>query len=265
MYDRYSRRIHTLRVSVTDRCNLRCVYCMPAEGVRLLPHRDILSFEEISELVQVGARMGLSRVRLTGGEPLVRSGILTLVRMVADSPGIEDLSMTTNGTLLSQHAGPLRQAGIRRLNISLDTVDPEAYRRLTRGGDILHVLAGIEAARAAGFDPIKLNCVITESADEPDAQAVARYAGERGLSVQFIRRMDTTQGRFWPVTGGHGGDCPRCDRLRVSSDGFVYPCLFSDLRFSIRELGPETALRNAIDQKPASGQKSHNELHVIGG
>jgi cyclic pyranopterin phosphate synthase len=265
MYDRFDRRIHYLRISVTDLCNLRCVYCMPPEGVPRLRHGDTLSLEEIEELVRVAASLGIDRVRLTGGEPLVRRDILTLVKTIAAVDGIQDYAMTTNGTLLANVAGALRQAGMRRLNVSLDTVDPERYRQLTRGGDVARALAGIEAAMTAGFSPIKLNCVVRASPEEPDARAVGAYARERGLAVQFIRQMDTAAGKFWPVTGGNGGHCARCNRLRVSSNGLVYPCLLSDVSFSVRELGPERALRAAVAGKPVAGRSSRNAFYAIGG
>jgi len=238
---------------------------MPAEGVRLLRHEDILSFEEIKEVVCAGVGLGMDKVRLTGGEPLVRRDIVKLVEMVGRIGGIQDLAMTTNGTLLPGFAASLRRAGIRRVNISLDTVDPDRYRAITRGGDLASALAGVEAAIAAGFERIKLNCVVEESPEEPDARAVKAYADRQGLDIQFIRKMDTDAGRFWQVIGGDGGHCARCNRLRVSSDGFVYPCLFNDLRFSVRELGAEQAIRCAIEGKPAAGLRSRNKFYAIGG
>ena len=178
MYDRFNRRIHYLRLSVTDLCNLRCQYCMPAEGVQLLPHQDILTFEEMTDVVREAVDLGIDKVRLTGGEPLVRRGIIDLVRMIGQVPGIKDYAMTTNGSLLTEYARDLRAAGIQRLNISLDTVDPERYRQITRVGDLDRVLEGIEAARRVDFGQIKLNCVIQASSDEPDARQVAAFGKE---------------------------------------------------------------------------------------
>lgn len=265
MYDRFNRRIHYLRLSVTDLCNLRCQYCMPAEGVQLLPHQDILTFEEMTEVVREAVSLGIDKVRLTGGEPLVRRGIIDLVRMIGRVPGIKDYAMTTNGILLTESARDLRAAGIQRLNISLDTLDPERYREITRVGDLDKVLAGIEAARRAGFDQIKLNCVTEASSDEPDARQVAAFGRERGLEVRFIRQMDVNQGHFWQVQGGQGGHCTSCNRLRVSSDGKVYPCLFNDRAFDVRVLGIEEALRQAVEHKPESGQTSQNHFSRLGG
>ena len=155
---------------MTDRCNLRCVYCMPAEGVPLARHEDILSFEEIAEVTRTAVEMGVDKVRITGGEPLVRRGITRLVEMLAGIGGIRDLAMTTNGVLLAEFAAGLKQAGLGRTNVSLDTVDPQRYRRITRGGELTRALAGIDAAAAAGLTPVKLNCVVEESSCEPDAQ-----------------------------------------------------------------------------------------------
>ncbi|MFH0940104.1 MAG: radical SAM protein [Planctomycetota bacterium] len=273
MYDCFNRRINYLRVSVTDRCNLRCVYCMPGRGGsrtaptarEIIPHARILSLEEIRDAVAAGARLGIDKVRLTGGEPLVRNGIVDLVRMLAAIQGLNDLSMTTNGVLLARFARDLRNAGLQRVNISLDALDAARYAALTRGGRVSDVLEGIDAARDVGFMPIKINCVVAVDADEPDARAVAAYAAERGLEARFIRRMEPRAGRFSRVLGGDGGDCARCNRLRLSSDGLLVPCLFSDLAFSIRELGVEAAFRAAVAAKPERGLRSRRDLYSLGG
>src|SRR3990172_5910297 len=161
MIDRFGRAIDYLRISVTDRCNLRCRYCMPPEGVPLLQPKDILSFEEIAEVARSAVGLGVTKIRLTGGEPLVRRGIEVLVRMLAAIDGVADLAMTTNGLLLDQHAAALAAAGLRRVNVSLDAIDPQRYAAVTRGGDVHRVLAGINAARQAGLNPVKLNCVLS--------------------------------------------------------------------------------------------------------
>lgn len=266
MFDQYNRGIDYLRVSVTDRCNLRCVYCMPEAGVQFIPREEILSFEEICAVVVEAAGLGITRVRLTGGEPLVRKDIVTLVSMVAGIDEIKDLAMTTNGIRLSRFAEPLRKAGLHRLNISLDTLNAERYRTLTMGGDIEAVLAGIRAGEKAGFTRIKLNCVVERSSDEPDARAVADFVAVNGLEIQFIRRMSMAAGEFWPVEGGNGGHCWKCNRLRLTSNGFVRPCLFSDAEFSVRELGPREAILRAIREKPASGTVSRRgAFYAVGG
>lgn len=266
MIDRFGRRIDYLRVSVTDRCNLRCGYCAPPDGTPHLPRAEILTLEEIAEVVRAGAELGIRKVRLTGGEPLLRRGVVNLVRMLARVPGLDELAMTTNGTLLAHLAGPLAAAGLRRVNVSLDAIAPRRYADRTGGGDVRAVLAGIEAARAAGLAPVKLNCVVEESPGEPDARDVAAFAAAGGLDVRFIRRMDLAAGLFRPVHGGSGGDCPRCNRLRLTSNGIIRPCLFSDLGFSVRKLGPRAALEQAVAAKPAAGTAcAELSMQQIGG
>jgi len=266
MYDSYNRRIHYLRISVTDRCNLRCGYCMPKTVRSMVPHSDILSFEEIAGITRTCVGRGVDKVRITDGEPLVRRDIAVLVSMLSTIEGILDLAMTTNGTLLDKYAAPLAHAGLQRVNVSLDTVDPARYGEITCGGDLRDVLRGIEAARDAGLDPIKLNCVVNESAGEDDARQVAAYAGENGFEVRFIRRMNREEGRFWPVEGGTGGDCRICNRLRLTCDGRIFPCLFGDLCFNVRELGTEEALDRALHGKPRSGVScNYDGFNAIGG
>ncbi|HAN79741.1 MAG TPA: radical SAM protein, partial [Bacteroidales bacterium] len=224
MYDKFNRRIHYLRISVTDRCNYRCTYCMPAEGVKLMSHNDILSYDEILAFVTEAAKRGVDKVRLTGGEPLVRKGIEYLVEGIAKIPGITDFGMTTNGFYLAEKAQMLADAGLMRINISLDTMDPEEFKRITRLGNIEDVFRGIEAAKKAGLQPIKINCVIEKSEDEPNAQAVTKFCEENGLKIRYIRKMDLDKGEFWQVKGGEGGKCSTCNRLRLTADGKIRPC-----------------------------------------
>ena len=266
MIDRFGRTIDYLRISVTDRCNLRCRYCMPPEGVTLLRPEDILSFEEIVEVARSAVGLGVSKIRLTGGEPLVRRKIDRLVRMLAAIDGVDDLAMTTNSLLLDQHAVALATAGLRRVNVSLDAVDPQRYAAITCGGDVHRVFAGINAARQAGLNPVKLNCVLGLEGHDQDADDVAGFARREGLEVRFIRRMNLASGRFDVVEGGSGGDCPRCNRLRLTSDGQIRPCLFSDLSFNVRQLGAAEALARAVAEKPLAGSVCSNRtIHLIGG
>jgi len=266
MLDQFGRDITYLRISVTDRCNLRCRYCMPADGVTLISHDDILSFEEILSVVKSAVDLGITKVRITGGEPLVRKGIVTLVEQLSRIEKIHDLSMSTNGTLLEQFALLLKNAGLQRLNISLDSLNPTTYEHITRGGNVKDVLSGINAAKSAGFKQIKINAVIENSFNEPDALSVARFAEENGLAVQFIRRMDLHSGKFWRVSGGSGGECRICNRIRLSANGFILPCLFNERRFSVRSLGARTALKKAIENKPAEGNVNRTTyFYAIGG
>lgn len=266
MFDKYNRRISYLRVSVTDRCNLRCTYCMPCEGVKLLDHNDILTFEEITSTIKTGVESGIEKVRLTGGEPLVRKGIADLVAMLSKIEGIKDLSMTTNGQLLEKFAQPLADAGLRRVNVSLDTMDPQVYRQMSRGGEIEPVLKGIEAARKAGLLPIKINCVIQGTAQDKNAVDVAAFCTKNDLQIRYIHQMNLENGDFSVVEGGEGGDCSICNRLRLTANGMIKPCLFNDLEYNVRTLGPEEAFRLALGNKPACGTNSMlGKFYNIGG
>jgi len=266
VYDRFNRNINYLRISVTDRCNLRCTYCMPEEGIKLLRHEDILSFDEIRDFTELAVANGVTKVRITGGEPLVRKGIVTLVRMISGIKGIMDLSMTTNGVLLKHFAKDLRDAGLQRVNISLDTVDPDKFAVITRSGNLNDVFEGIDAAKAAGLLPIKINCVICESKEEIEAKKVMRYCKDNDLEIRYIRQMDLVKGHFSMVDGGTGGDCSVCNRLRLTSNGKLKPCLFSNTEFDIRKLGYGEAIKLAIELKPACGSVNETgAFYNIGG
>ncbi|MEI7500388.1 MAG: radical SAM protein [Bacteroidota bacterium] len=266
MYDRYNRQINYLRVSITDRCNLRCAYCMPSEGVKLLDHKEILSFEEIAEIIREAVFLGITKVRITGGEPLVRKGVVSLIEKIAAINGIQDFGLTTNGILLSSFAADLANAGLHRINISLDTTDPEKFRAITGGGDIQNVFEGIEAAKNAGLTPVKINCVVRNSSDEPDAMSVREYCLKHGLEARFIHEMSLADGCFTIVENGHGGDCVNCNRLRLTANGYIRPCLFNDIRFSIRELGIREALEQSAGKKPEKGSVNiTGGFHNIGG
>jgi len=187
--DRFNRDINYLRISVTDRCNLRCLYCLPKEGVSRIGHDDILRYEEIIRVVTIAARVGIAKVRITGGEPLVRRGITEFVASLQSLGVIDDISLTTNGILLDAFASPLFRAGIRRINVSLDSLEPEKYSYITQGGDLQAVLRGIETARAAGFSPIKINTVAIRGFNEEEVIAFARLTLELPYQVRFIELM----------------------------------------------------------------------------
>ena len=266
MLDRFNRKINYLRISVTDRCNLRCKYCMPEEGVKLFSHEEIIKYEEIIEFVKVAVGFGIDKVRITGGEPLIRKNISGLINSLSKISGINDLSITTNGILLSEQAQQLADSGLQRINISLDTTDSAKYKELTRGGDIKKVFEGIEAVKKTKLNPIKINCVIEKSVDELDAQLVKKYCKENNLEVRYIHRMNLFSGNYSVVEGGIGGSCVDCNRLRLSSNAILYPCLFNDLSFDIRKLGYENALKQAIEAKPECGTSSEkNKFYFLGG
>lgn len=197
---------------------------------------------------------------------MVRRGIVDLVRMIAEIDGINDLSMTTNAILMKQFAQPLWEAGLHRINVSLDTIDPEKFKTITRGGNISDVFEGLAEAKRAGFNPIKINCVIEKSSSEPDALSVKEYAKSQGYEVRFIPMMRLDKGIFGRVEGGEGGNCAACNRLRLTANGLVKPCLFSDLGYSVRVLGAKTAIEMAIGLKPESGTLNQNgKFYNIGG
>jgi cyclic pyranopterin phosphate synthase len=280
LVDSYERKIDYLRISISDRCNLRCRYCMPDEGIRLIPHESILTFEEIIRIVQVFSLSGITKIRLTGGEPLVRKGVVDLIRRLSQTKGIQDLSLTTNGVLLEQFAEPLAKAGLQRINVSLDTLRPDRFRYVTRRDVFQKVWSGIEKSLAVGLDPVKLNVVAIKGFNEDEIADFARLTRERPLHVRFIEYMPSGMGQSWnpddvltidriraeiehfsPLceekTGRQNGPaityrwrgapgtigfispvsrhfCEGCNRLRLTSDGKLRLCLFSDKEIDLR-------------------------------
>jgi cyclic pyranopterin phosphate synthase len=266
MYDSFNRKISYLRISVTDRCNLRCRYCMPPQGIKALNHKEILSYEEITSVVKTLVSFGINKIRLTGGEPLVRKGIENLIGMISALPGICEVTLTTNGVLLNDLAPSLAINGLSRVNISLDTINPERYRQITRGGDISHVIRGIDAALKAGIEPVKINCVINPGTNERELNDLQEFCRERNLELQYIRQMDLASGKFWSVEGGNGGNCRICNRVRLTANGNFIPCLFSEQEFNIRELGIVRAFQEAVESKPIRGKvNTKNKFYNIGG
>ena len=292
MHDGFGRRVEYLRISVTDKCNLRCVYCMPMGGLDWLPRADLLSYEEITDIVRVMAGMGLRRLRLTGGEPLVRRDLPSLVRMLAAVPGIEDIALSTNAVLLADAADALREAGVSRVNISLDSLQPARMDALSRrAGSSTGIFEGIAAAERAGFDPIKVNAVIMRGRNDDEIEDFARITAERPWHVRFIEVMPTGDnlgisadefvpatemlarleriGSLEPVAGPPGNGpatyfrfaggvgtvgvitpmshnyCERCNRMRLTADGQLRPCLFGEIQTNLRD-----ALRNGDPIQP---------------
>ena len=201
MLDRFGREIEYIRVSVTDRCNLRCTYCMPEEGVPPVPHAEILTFDEIERFCRIAAGLGISRIKLTGGEPLVRRGLPVLIGKLKRIPGVKQVTLTTNGTLLKEQIGSLTAAGLDAVNISLDTLDEERYRQVTRGGILDHVLEGLDAALAYPGLPVKINCVPLEDGTEEDLLRLAGLAEDRPVDVRFIEMMPIGYGRKFQNPG----------------------------------------------------------------
>ncbi len=197
LVDTFGRAHDNLRISVTDRCNIRCFYCMPERGVDFMEREEILSFEEIERFVRVAVRLGISKLRVTGGEPLVRKDLPVLIRKLAAIPGIRDLALTTNAVLLSELAKPLYEAGLRRINVHLDTLDGERFRQITRRNDLERALAGIETCLRLGYGPVKLNAVAVKGLTEPDVVPIARYCRERGIEPRFIEFMPLDAQQIW--------------------------------------------------------------------
>jgi cyclic pyranopterin phosphate synthase len=238
--DSFHRPISYLRVSVTDRCNLRCAYCVPPQGLQPLSAHEVLRYEEIIRIVKAARGLGITKVRVTGGEPLVRAGILDFIRMLAEVDGIEDIAMTTNGILLSKHAASLRQAGLKRVNVSLDTLRPDRFQQITRGGRLEDVLEGLMAAEEAGLSPLKINVVAMEGFNHDEVLDFARLTIERDWHVRFIELMPMGQGG---LEDGGREEAPRCLTADFRSlleagnimDGFLS---MAQIRELLRPLGP---------------------------
>jgi cyclic pyranopterin phosphate synthase len=203
LVDGFGRRHTNLRISVTDRCNIRCFYCMPAEGVVFRPRDELLSFEEIERIVRALAPLGIDKLRLTGGEPLVRADLPTLVRMLVAVPGVRDVALTTNGMLLDEQADAMHDAGLHRLNISLDTLSEEVFRQITRRPGLDRVLAGIAATQAAGFERIRLNAIAIRGLTEAEILPLARFARDRDLELRFIEFMPLDAEQHWTAGEEH--------------------------------------------------------------
>lgn len=306
MIDEYGREIDYIRISVTDRCNLRCVYCMPEEGVPSISHDEILRFDEITRICRVLAGKGFKKVKLTGGEPLVRKGILSLIKEIKAIDGIENVTVTTNGVLLEEMYGALADAGVDAVTVSLDTLDPEMYRRLTRRGELETVLRGLTLAMRENRIPLKINCVSVYGVREQELLKVAALARDNAVHVRFIEMMPIGMGReftfvgeeeirrmleeafgpaktyggvlgngparYWEFEGFKGKIgfisavshkfCSSCNRIRLTSDGFLKTCLQfdegADLRRILREGGSDEALAAAIDEAVGRKPLGHN-------
>ena len=323
MKDRLGRNIDYLRISLTDRCNLRCIYCMPEHGVESIPHSSILTLEEVSQAIECATKLGIKHIRFTGGEPTVRKGLIGLVERTARTPGIESVALTTNATLLPSMAKDLKAAGLARVNISLDTLDEQQYRFITRRGNLSDALAGIEAAFDSGLNPVKLNAVAVRSLNQ-NFLSFAKLTLHRPLHVRFIEympvgngedcggcgwgiedvipaeeilrtidgqaraiglgrlepadgkaptgwgparyyRLPNAQGTIGVISAVSNHFCKSCNRLRLTADGKIKPCLFSDTEYDIR-----TPLRQGTDEdmlqvfESALVHKPNSHEHRIG-
>jgi cyclic pyranopterin phosphate synthase len=321
--DSFQRPINYLRISVTDRCNLRCVYCMPVGGVEALSHDDILRYEEIETIARAAAELGIDKIRLTGGEPMVRGGLPDLVEMLAAIKGIDDISLTTNGTMLARGADLLKKAGLNRVNISLDSLKPDRFKAITRSdAELSDVLKGIEAAHKAGLEPVKLNTVVIPGVNDDEVLDFAQKTIDDGWHVRFIELMPVVAdmkdtpfvaasdmkktierlGKLEPCLPSVGNGpakyfklpnakgtvgfitpvsehfCFNCNRLRLTADGKLRPCLLSayevDLRGPLRagvdSEGLKKLIEEAVANKPhrhhiAEGDVPHRPFSQVGG
>jgi GTP 3',8-cyclase len=300
--DRFGRTIDYLRISVIDRCNLRCVYCTPEEGIDLIAHEEILSYEEMLEFSEAAVGLGIKSIRLTGGEPLIRRDFVGFVERLAKIPGLEDISITTNAILLEEFAEPLFKAGVRRVNIGIDTFNPDKFKKITRMGDVSRAVAGIKKALEIGMSPVKLNVVVMRGINDDFTQFV-EMAREYPVYIRFIEYMPVTNdlkneffvsgkeimerlasfgelmsadspagsgpsrkyyrfadsvGAFGQISAMTEHFCPECSRLRLTADGKIRLCLFSDYEIDVKSaLRPEfnrakmeELIRQAVDEKP---------------
>jgi GTP 3',8-cyclase len=311
--DLCGRSISYLRISVTDRCNYRCCYCMPPEGVSKQEHSEICSFEELCAMAEAAVKCGVTKLRVTGGEPLVRRGIVSFCKMLKNIPGVKELCLTTNGSLLPLLAFDLKAAGVDRLNISLDTLSPERFSQITRLGTLSDVLSGIKAAEVAGFENLKINCVLLGGINDDEISDFVELTKDKPYEVRFIERMPiglcASFGSFVPASrvlevcpalepmssegvakrykiNGYKGSvglitplsnefCPQCNRLRITADGKLKPCLHSDMEIPLRGLtgqALEDAICRGILAKPEHHHlkeegftQSHRAMNQIGG
>ncbi len=310
--DKYERIIDYMRISIIDRCNLRCIYCMPSDGIKPIGHKEILSHEEIIKIVGIAAGLGVRKIRLTGGEPLIRKNLAYLISSINSIEGIEDISLTTNGILLKRYARFLADAGLRRVNVSIDSFRPGRYSEITRGGDINNVLEGIREAEEAGLLPIKINIVPIRGFNDDEIEDFAKLTLTNSYHVRFIEFMPigakdiwsrekyisteeikervsaiaplfsvkarkSGPARYFRFEGAHGvvgfispithHFCNTCNRLRLTSDGKLRPCLFSeteiDLKSAMRcgasDEEIERLLRLSIEIKPERHSINHEK------
>ena len=302
MLDEHRRSIEYLRLSITDLCNLRCKYCMPEQGVKKHGHSDMLRVHELVEIVAAAAQCGIKKVRITGGEPLVHRGVVDICKGIREIPQIEELCLTTNGVLLQQYAGALKDAGVDRLNISLDTLREDRYARMTRCGSLSDVIKGFRAAKEAGFTHTKINTVLIGGFNDDEIADFVALTEDKPLEIRFIELMPLGESANWErrcflsldavrkacpalvYTGksgvaelyripGYRGNvglirpmshkfCSVCNRIRVTADGMLKPCLHSDVEISLRGLRGQalvSAIRQGILAKPT---EHHMEEHA---
>ena len=307
LVDALKRPVKDLRISVTDRCNFRCSYCMPLDEYEWIDKKEILTFEEITRLASIFVGLGVDKIRLTGGEPLVRQNLERLVSKISGLAGLKDLCLTTNGALLAEKVASLKEAGLRRVNISIDSLDPDKFKRITKRGDLAKVLEGIFAAKKHGLDPIKLNAVVERGVNDDDIIPLVEFSREHGFAIRFIEYMDVGNSNNWTsaklvskkeiieeihsryplkevgradesapsvdyeFVDGHGDVgviasvtepfCSSCTRVRLTADGKVVTCLFSQLGHDAKALLRGGASDDAIAEWLSSIWKQRTDRY----
>ena len=265
MLDSFNREINYLRVSVTDRCNLRCVYCMPEEGVVKKPHNEILSYEQIYNVVKEAAELGVKKVRITGGEPLVRKDIDSLVAMIRSVKKVETIAMTTNAVLLYNAAEKLKEAGLDSINISLDTLDSERYKHITRDGNLYDAMKGIKKASELGFQ-LKINVVIYDEKSKEELPLLREYADNLNAKIQTIQYYNINEQKLDSIDYDRPAKCKYCNRIRLLADGYLLSCLHSNIKFKVDFNDIRGSIIRCIEGKPENGAYSDVEsLSMIGG
>nr|WP_225445646.1 GTP 3',8-cyclase MoaA [Paenibacillus arenosi] len=310
--DNYNRIHNYMRISITDRCNLRCTYCMPEEGMTFLPNEQLMTDDEIVQIVRVAAKLGIRKIRLTGGEPLLRPNVVNLVQELSQVEGIEDLALTTNGLLLAKMAADLKKAGLKRVNISMDSLKPERFKQMTRGGNLERVLEAVERCTEVGLAPLKLNVVLMRGFNEDEWDDFIQYTIDHPITVRFIEYMpiggrqqgwkrdfisleERLKGSKWhdqaiPVDKPrHGGPaayyrlpgakgqfglihpvsdhfCDTCNRLRITADGYVKPCLYWSDEFHLRHhIGDDAKLAEVLIRSLEAKPLNHEMAYELSG
>ena len=269
LLDSLGRTINYLRISVTDKCNYRCTYCMPEYGVMEKSHNDMLSYEEIAQITGIAGELGIRKIRLTGGEPLIKRNIETLVQLIADSYNFDEITMTTNGSLLTPGlAKKLANAGLNRVNISFDTLNPKKFNNLTRCGTLSDVVNGIQSAKEADLNPIKINMVIFNTTTQDEIDKMQSFCNFHKLTLQKIRHFELQDHGYKT----HDTECDRplpchlCNRLRLTADGFLKSCLFSDDEIKVNMNTTKEDILMAVNTKQARGKSCSNRYMMeIGG
>ena len=268
MQDKFGRIIDTIRISVTDKCNLRCYYCIPDDYT--FKDTKILTFEEIVQIVKESVEIGITRIKLTGGEPLLRKNIVNLISEISKIESITDLSITTNGTLLKNLALPLKLAGLKRINVSLDALDEKLYSTITGGGSVFDVIEGIKEAKKVNLVPIKINTVLLNGKNEEEIPKIKEFCKNNDFDFQLINEMKLTKEKkdsenFYNTQ--KPPKCDKCNRIRLTSDGKLLPCLFGEKEIDIKQFNSiKEALISCIDNKIKKGKQNESRvMNEIGG